>query len=83
MPEVPKPFVGSDKAFDAASPIAVGVGRAPGQHDFKGIQQMFGNLQVGCIASMMERDQYLIRQPSRMPWQAGWRGISRNVFCGD
>ncbi len=75
--------MGGDETLDAAAAVAIDVGRAPGQHDFEDIQEVLGDLQVGRVAGVVECDQDLVRQPARMPWQAGRRSVACNVLRGD
>lgn len=58
--------MGGYEALDAAAPVAVDVGRTPGEHNFEDIQEMFGDLEVRCVTCVVERDQHLVGQPSCM-----------------
>lgn len=60
MPQMPEAFVGGHKAFNAATPVVVGVDWAPRQHDFQKVQQALGDLQVGGVTSVMEGDQHFV-----------------------
>ena len=73
-----------DQPFNAATPVAVGMGRAPREHDLKNVQQVLSNFEVRRIARVVERDQYLVGQPSGVAWQAIRRaGLHDLLWRGD
>ncbi len=51
---MPKAFMGSDEALNAAASVAIGVCRPPGQHNFKRVQQVLSDFKVGRVASMVK-----------------------------
>lgn len=71
---MPKALVRGYKALYAAAPVAIRVGRAPGQHGFQDLKQVLGNFQIGCVASVMEGNQHFIRKPPGVARNASWRG---------
>ena len=75
---MPEAFVSGHKAFDVATPVAVGVDWAPNQHKFEEVQQALSDFEVGGVASMMEGDQHLVRQPAGVSQRRVGHGLMRD-----
>ena len=63
MTQVPQALVRRDQAFHVAPAVAVRGQRAARQHHLQDVQKLLGDFEVGLVASVMEGDQDLVRQP--------------------
>lgn len=68
--------MGSDQALDGSAAVAVLRQRAAHQHHFEYLQQLLRNLEIGLVASMMERDQDFVCQSSAIARRSGLRAFS-------
>jgi hypothetical protein len=57
---MPEPLVGRHEALQVAPPIAIGNLGPSGEHRLQCFEKFACNLEVGLVARMVERDEYLV-----------------------
>ena len=62
--QVPEAFMGRDQAFHIPPARAVWRERAPRQHHFKDMQELFGDLKIRLVTGMVKGDEDLVGQPA-------------------
>src|SRR5579862_6974590 len=82
MAQVPKPFMRGNQTLHVAAPRAVGCQRTAGQHHLQDVQQLLGDLEVGLIAGMMERNKDLVRQTPRIAGRPTGSALASGNFLG-
>ena len=58
--QVPKPFMGGDQAIDAFSPVGIWRNGAARQHRFENMQELFSDLVISLVASVVKRQENFI-----------------------
>src|SRR4051794_6920581 len=66
MPQMPEPLMRGNEALHVAPSGAVRRQRPARQHHLQNVQQLLGHLEIRLVAGMVERDQDLVRQATRV-----------------
>jgi hypothetical protein len=68
VPQVPEPFMGRDERVHRSAPVGLHVDRAMHKDGLQDLEQLIRDLELLLVASLMEGDEDLVRQTTRVAW---------------
>ena len=76
---MPEPLMRGDQTLHVLPARPIRCERLARQHHFQNAQQLVGNLKIPLVACLVERDEDLVRQPTRV----AYRGCGLGRFFPD